>query len=753
MKFNEYPYLNLTDLNIDYILNAIKEMHYEVTNFVSINAIKYADPIQWSIIKQYEKNTIVIDPVTGTAYISVAAVPAGVSLSRPEYWTVVFDLSLFIIRAAQNFTSHWESDTTLTATFPTNAGGWLVWGDVLYKALVNITAGDSYVVGGNIEHFTIEDLYNAYLNTIAQILAMIGDLVDLNTVNKTDLVAAINEVVGNLSQETTDRVNEINRIDLILANRRIYNVIDYGATADGVTDDSSAFADCIAAAHGNGVVYIPNGNYVVNTTLTLTGGDYILSHGAIISSNTIPLSISGKYNVINGLQINNASVAIDIGNAFITTIINVNTYRCGVGIRVKSGSYGISVFNCNIYNSVNSGVLYDTGGASNLANGLSLIRVNMDTLDGDSEPINGGIVCISGEGLYIVNCEIIRQRYGLKISPDSALEGCKYYKVSNSVFDLCYANGIYIGGANGSIYDVSLSDTWSSTSGGAGILVESSGADIEVIKMNSMSCNNNNIGIRLKQDSGVIKDVIISDSTLVSNSAIGSGIHDAIIVEGYISDVNIINNLIDGAILGYLNDNNHGINVGANTNNIVIKDNIIKGCTSAPIISNTTGYTVIMGNLNAPMPANYNIPATSMKSGGDSVETFIANSPDSPFAINMLAGHTCYAGFDVPISKFAAVAGTINLSIQFMCYANDAGTIDFSVDLGHLPFGSNFTHYTASASQSGGSTGVIYTVDFGTLPLTINPNDLLYINVSRNSSDTFNGDIALVSALITYNSI
>ena len=160
--FNQYPYININDLNLDFILNAIKEMKYEVTNFVSINAIKYADPIQWNITSQYEKNTIVIDPVTGTAYISVAPVPAGVALTRTEYWTVVFDIGSFVTRAAQNFTSRWESDTTTTATFSTPAGAWLVWGDVLYKALVNITAGDTYVIDSNIEHFTIEDLYNQH---------------------------------------------------------------------------------------------------------------------------------------------------------------------------------------------------------------------------------------------------------------------------------------------------------------------------------------------------------------------------------------------------------------------------------------------------------------------------------------------------------------------------------------------------------------------------------------------------------------
>ena len=217
LPINVYPYLNLNDLNLDFVMKAIADMKYEVTNFVSINAIKYANPIQWNITSQYEKNTIVIDPVTGTAYISVAPVPAGVALTRPEYWTVVFDLGSFVTRAAQNFTDNWESDTTTTATFASNVGDWLVWGDVLYKVISPITAGDTYVVNSNIEHFTIEDLYNTYLNTIAQILAMIGDLNNLITPNTSDLVNALNSVwtkvggapLNTVAQNLSDAVNEL----------------------------------------------------------------------------------------------------------------------------------------------------------------------------------------------------------------------------------------------------------------------------------------------------------------------------------------------------------------------------------------------------------------------------------------------------------------------------------------------------------------------------------------------------------------
>ena len=204
MWFNEYPYLNISDLNLDFILKAIKDLKYEVTNFVSLNAIKYADPIEWRITSQYEKNTVVIDAQTGTAYLSVAPVPAGVALNRTEFWTPIFNLSRFIETIAQNFANRYEESDTTTATFSTPANYWLVWGGVLYKAKVNITAGDAYVINSNIEPFTIEDL--------------IGHLSDLITDDKDNIVAAINWEVGkrrdadgvlqqNIDTETLNRQN------------------------------------------------------------------------------------------------------------------------------------------------------------------------------------------------------------------------------------------------------------------------------------------------------------------------------------------------------------------------------------------------------------------------------------------------------------------------------------------------------------------------------------------------------------------
>lgn len=222
--FEQWPYTNLHTLNLDWILESLRELEHTIDQFVSINALKYADPIQWNITRQYEKNTIVIDPLTGTAYISVQPVPSGVALIRDEYWTVVFDLGSFVVRAAKNFTDRWESQWTLTATFPSNAGDWLVWNDTLYKVMSNIIAGDQYVIDSNIRHFTMEDVIGhledldttdksnivAAINEVIQTFnTIIGDLTDLNTTDKSSIVNAINEVI----QTFNDKIGDLDDLD------------------------------------------------------------------------------------------------------------------------------------------------------------------------------------------------------------------------------------------------------------------------------------------------------------------------------------------------------------------------------------------------------------------------------------------------------------------------------------------------------------------------------------------------------------
>lgn len=155
--FTEYPYRNLTDLNLDYILNNITKLQEIIKNFINVNTIKYADPIQWDITKQYEANTVVVDPMSNIAYISTKAVPTGISITNTDYWTPIFNLTSFIENISEAITSNDEGSHT-AASRDYNMGEWLWINKRLYIASADITEGNLFVLNTNIRPITVEDM-------------------------------------------------------------------------------------------------------------------------------------------------------------------------------------------------------------------------------------------------------------------------------------------------------------------------------------------------------------------------------------------------------------------------------------------------------------------------------------------------------------------------------------------------------------------------------------------------------------------
>lgn len=240
---NRYNYTDFHELNLDWIISDIRTLAETLENFIALNTIKYADPIQWNISTQYEANTVVVDPVTGTAYLSVKPVPTGVAISNPDYWTVIFTLDFDVTN--KNITLRDDGNNTLS-TFTSVIGDWLLWNGTLYKVIQNIGLSQAYLPGFNIERYTVEQFVNDVITSINNVIAEIGDLNDLTTTDKSSIVNAINEIVSSIPS----------------VNGRPYiNVKDYGAVGDGVTDDYNSFVQAYAAATEGSSIIVPYGVY------------------------------------------------------------------------------------------------------------------------------------------------------------------------------------------------------------------------------------------------------------------------------------------------------------------------------------------------------------------------------------------------------------------------------------------------------------------------------------------------------------
>jgi hypothetical protein len=118
----------------------------------------------------------------------------------------------------------------------------------------------------------------------------------------------------------------------------VFNVKDYGAKGDGITDDTTAIQAAInAAVAGKGVVFIPSGVYICTSTLTVSGPVKIIGAGAGSGDHLVSAQsrLSFATTASDGLQINGSGCTLE-------DFVVINTSgaeTAGVGIHITSGSY------------------------------------------------------------------------------------------------------------------------------------------------------------------------------------------------------------------------------------------------------------------------------------------------------------------------------------------------------------------------------------------------------------------------------
>ena len=300
--FEHFPYTNFHDLNLDWIVQELEKLASDVRDFISINAIKYANPIQWDITSQYEKNTVVLDK-DGNAYLSVQAVPAGVSLDRTEYWTNIGNFSALWESVKEAITIPDEGHET-TASAP-RAVNDLVWvNSKLLEVTSPMIAGDKYTIGSNCRVYSMQIFLEETLAALQQ--------------EQTAREQAIQQ-----EQQAREQADGALEESIKKIKDQVYNVRFMGAKGDGVTDDTAIFKQLEAVS---GIVYIPNGTYYIANTIEIANCTIICESQEAILAN------HGEHEmfVLNNSHIIGGSFTDESVSAGNISVVYLRTGACSI---------------------------------------------------------------------------------------------------------------------------------------------------------------------------------------------------------------------------------------------------------------------------------------------------------------------------------------------------------------------------------------------------------------------------------------
>ena len=193
-----WPYTDFHNLNLDWVLETLKKQDAAIADFISLNSITYANPLQWDMTRQYPKNQVVLD-TNGDGYLSVQPVPVGVEIDNTDYWTKIGNFSELWSTVKLAIT---EADEGLKTTASADrASGDLVWlNNTLYVCTTAITRGTEYGTNN-----TAKTTIDARLANLAQAVSTLqNNVADINTTlpNKID-----KSTTGDLAQTVSGKMS------------------------------------------------------------------------------------------------------------------------------------------------------------------------------------------------------------------------------------------------------------------------------------------------------------------------------------------------------------------------------------------------------------------------------------------------------------------------------------------------------------------------------------------------------------------
>ena len=178
---NEYPYTNIHEINLDWVIKNVEEIRALVDKYiVNYEQITFADPINWDYPVAYPMHTIVLDRAYN-AYLSKQDVPSYTQLNNSDYWLQIGDFFQYIEKALSNLAFNEGTETAASKSYA--AGELLVNNDILYRTMVQMTAGTTFVIDSNIEQVTVESLLKELKTDLSADIAANSAAIQTNATN------------------------------------------------------------------------------------------------------------------------------------------------------------------------------------------------------------------------------------------------------------------------------------------------------------------------------------------------------------------------------------------------------------------------------------------------------------------------------------------------------------------------------------------------------------------------------------------
>jgi hypothetical protein len=503
------------------------------------------------------------------------------------------------------------------------------------------------------------------------------------------------------------------------------NVTDYGATGNGVTDDTTSIQAAITAAQGLGVsgrgvdVFFPPGIYKTTAALTVLQHNITLKGAGRGTTMIYPTHLTGDVIQFgNGGATQYASVGLrDIqiyAPSARTSGAHININNCAdvyisdfamnnpvIGIFIQGSSIKVNVQNGTINN-----ILASTGYGIQISNGLAgdtYIGPNIVMSNPPASKPSAGIYITQAGHVSINRVNVTSCNYGLYVAP-GANQDVSYLFIDHTLFDSCGAAGAYFYASNATlarIRSVMSVDTWySGSTANYGIQFNTAGGTSVLDALSFIGCrilNNYQHGVYIQAGT----NISFTDCTIAGNGQNTINTYDGVNIVAGIIGVSVINSKVGQAGTA-TNQQRYAINVAAGASgNLQFIGN---DCQPNGTLGNY-GYINIGALTGGSVVIDANISQVH--------KSFSSATIASSGALN--TAHTIISDTTAARNRLAANALRIGTTIRFRASGTNtstvAGATTFRVLMGTNNTTGDTAVLTAAVTSAASGTGIPFVVE------------------------------------------